>query len=116
MPREVETTRDVDQFAPYIGKWCIVRGFGSGVHAGQVTHIGPSSDGRICVSVAPGAVRLWKWIAAESGKTLSAVASKGLASGSRTEAATGSTVIPDCCELIEIADVALPAIRAGAWG
>ena len=105
-----------DQFAPYIGKWCIVRGYGSGVHAGQVTHIGPSSDGRICVSVAPGSVRLWRWVAGGNGKTLSAVASHGLAAGSKTEAATGASVIPDCCELIEISDPALASIRAVVWG
>ena len=98
-----------------VGQVCVVRGYGSGVHVGTVTDVSQSSDGRLCVLLAPGNVRLWHWKAVD-GRTLSAVASRGIKDGSKTEACDTAKIIPDCCELIAVAVAALPSLTAAKWG
>lgn len=98
-----------------VGQACVVRGYGSGIHVGTVTDVSQSSDGRLCVALAPGNVRLWYWKAVD-GRTLSAVASRGIAAGSKTEACDTAKIIPDCCELIAVADEALPSLTVAKWG
>lgn len=104
-------------FAPVIGKWAVIRGYGSGVHAGKVESVSKSTDGRLCVTLAPNSVRLWRWHCANGAKTLSGVASYGLVndSGTKTEATAGTIVIPDCCEIILVSDKALPSITGSKW-
>ena len=101
----------VNPWAEWIGRVAIVRGYGSGVHAGVVTAVHPSTDGRLAVTLAEGNVRLWLWDVSHcNGRTLSALAAHGLCrEKSKTEACKTVVLIPDCCELIEVA----PAVAAG---
>ena len=110
------TPTDAD-LAPVIGKICIVRGYGSGVHCGVVVSAVTSSNGRLRVTLAPGNVRLWSWFAAGGNRTLSGVASYGVdASKTKAEAQATAKVIPDCCELNECAEGVGAAILAQKWG
>lgn len=110
------TPTDAD-LAPIIGKICIVRGYGSGVHCGVVTSAVTSSDGRLRVALAPGNVRLWSWFAAGGNRTLSGVASYGVdRSKTKAEVQTTAKIIPDCCELNECAAGVGESILAQKWG
>lgn len=115
-PAVSNTPTDAD-LAPVIGKVCIVRGYGSGVHCGVVVSAVTSSDGRLRVTLAPGNVRLWSWYAAGGNRTLSGVASCGVERAkTKAEAQTTVKIIPDCCELDECAAGVGEAILTQKWG
>jgi hypothetical protein len=104
-------------FTPVLGKWAVIRGYGSGVHVGKVETVSNSTDGRLCVTLAPKSVRLWRWHCANGAKTLSGVANYGLAndSGTKVETTEGTIVIPDCCEIILVSNDALTSITGSKW-
>lgn len=81
-----------------IGKGCIARCVGAGVHVGVVTAI----DGD-AVEFAPGSLRLWRWFAVGGVGALHGVAAFGLnhSRECRAEAAPGSQRLTGVCELIE---------------
>jgi len=110
------TPTDAD-LAPVLGKVCIVRGYGSGVHCGVVVSAVTSSDGRLRVTLAPGNVRLWSWYAAGGNRTLSGVASCGVERAkTKAEAQTTGKIIPDGCELDECAAGVGEAMLTQKWG
>ena len=91
-----------------IGKWCIARCVGAGVHVGVVTAI----DGDT-VEFAPGSLRLWRWFAVGGTGALHGVAAFGLnhSCECRAEAAPGLQRLTGVCELIECADAAVATFK-----
>lgn len=94
-----------------IGKTCIARCVGAGVHAGTVTAI----DGDT-VEFAPGSLRLWTWFAVGGTGALHGVAARGLdhKKDVRAEAAPGVQRLTSVCELIECSAEAVATFRP-AW-
>ena len=85
-----------------IGKYCIIRGVNSGVHAGTVAeHIGTEvllHDSR----------RLWYWVA-NGGVALSGLSQLGLKEG-KIDVNVPNLRVLDACEIIECSDLAAMSI------
>ena len=91
---------------PLIGKFCIVRTIGAGVHAGIVSSIDGES-----VTLAVGSLRLYYWKANADKGALHSVAKFGLnAEKSKTERAAGIVTLINAVELIEVAPDAVSKI------
>ena len=97
-----------------IGRACVVRCRGEGVHAGVVRSVVPSAAGGVVV-LEPGSVRLWRWFAGGNGRTLSAVAQYGVVSPSRTETSASERTLLEACGLEPCTDAAWSSIRAAGW-
>lgn len=94
------TTTQTEKTHPFIGKYCIVRCYRAGVHAGEVVDVQPSGEAVYAVTL-KNARRLHGWTAA-NGKALSGVAIHGLKNGgnTRVDTLTPDHWVSDCCELI----------------
>lgn len=86
-----------------VGKYCIVRTFSAGVHAGEVV----AHDGDIVTL--KNARRLWSWTA-KSGVALSGVAINGLKSG-KVDTMTPEHVLVGAIELIPCSETAKESIN-----
>lgn len=89
--------------SPVVGKYCIVRTYSAGVHAGEVV----SHDGDIVVL--KNARRLWQWTA-KSGVALSGLAINGLKSG-KVDTVTNEHVLVGAIELIPCSEAAKDSIN-----
>lgn len=98
--KPVETAPAATQAHHMVGKTCIARCVGAGVHVGTVTAI----DGDT-VEFAPGSLRLWRWFAVGGKGALHAVAAFGLdySKDCKVEAAPAAQRLTGVCELIECA-------------
>lgn len=87
-------------YAGLVGKWCIVRCTGAGVHAGVVQAMTEKS-----VTLEPGSFRLWQWqVKGKTTGALHGVAKFGLDTAqSKVEKAPGVVYLMDPCEVIEMA-------------
>lgn len=89
--------------SPAVGRFCIVRTYSAGVHAGEVV----SHDGDI--AVLRNARRLWQWTA-KSGVALSGLAINGLKSG-KVDTPTPEHILIGVIELIPCTDTAKESIN-----
>lgn len=97
-------------FDEFVGRYCICRASGAGVHAGVVKAIQPNNDGTNSV-ILSGARRLWKWKTI-SGVSLSGVATSGIdRAGSKIEAAITTHAIDGVCEIIPCSEAAKESIN-----
>lgn len=89
---------------PFIGKYCIVRAYSAGVHAGEVVSVDGESvllkDSR----------RLWSWKAID-GVALSGVAQNGIKSDSKVDVINPTHYITGVCELIPTTEKARESIH-----
>lgn len=108
------TTATPAELASVIGRPCVVRCRGEGVHAGVVRSVTPSASGGTVV-LEPGSVRLWLWYAGGGGKIFSAVAEHGLIAPSKTETSASERVLLDACGLEPCTPAAWVAIRSAGW-
>lgn len=96
-----------EQKSPHIGKNVIVRGYGSGVHFGELV----SKSGRE-VELRQSR-RLWRWDAKETGISLSEVANHGGADGRQKFCEVLESIsILDAIEIIPCTEQAVASIRA----
>ena len=89
--------------SPAVGKFCIVRTYSAGVHAGEIV----SHEGD--VAVLRNARRLWQWTA-KSGVALSGLAINGIKSG-RLDTPTPEHILIGVIELIPCTDTAKESIN-----
>lgn len=90
---------------PHIGKKCVIRGYASGVHFGELV----SQDGRQVEL--KNARRLWRWHAVD-GISLSEVACNGIvAEKSRIATTVPGLTILDALEIIPALDGAVASIE-----
>lgn len=95
---------------PMIGKFCIVRCYRAGVHAGVISEVTPD---RVTLV---NSRRLWRWWAAK-GISLSAVAYNGIKQDKSrivTNPITLPLERPDVCEFIECTNLARSSIESAA--
>lgn len=90
---------------PFVGKYCIVRCTGAGVHAGEVVSV----DGdRVILRDSR---RLWSWTA-KAGVALSGVAQHGIkASASKVDATNPEIYLTGVCEIIPCSETAKESIQ-----
>lgn len=90
---------------PFVGRYCIVRCTGAGVHAGEVVSV--SGD----TVILRDSRRLWQWTA-KAGVALSGVAQHGIkASASKIDSANPEIYLIGVCELIPCSDAAKESIQ-----
>ena len=90
---------------PFVGRYCIVRCTGAGVHAGEVVSV--SGD----TVILRDSRRLWQWTA-KAGVALSGVAQHGIkASASKIDSANPEIYLIGVCELIPCSAVAKESIQ-----
>jgi len=89
---------------PFIGKYCIVRAYSAGVHAGEVVSV----DGENVIL--KDSRRLWSWNA-NDGIALSGVAQTGIKSDSKVDVVNPIHYITGVCELIPASDKARESIH-----
>mgnify|MGYP001365096419 CR=1 FL=1 len=90
---------------PFVGKYCICRCTGAGVHAGTLTSV----DGD--TAILTDSRRLWSWTAQE-GVALSGVAQTGIKAGaSKVDAANPEIWLSGVCEIIPCSDIAKESIQ-----
>jgi len=90
---------------PFIGKYCIVRCTGAGVHAGEVVSV---DDERVILRDSR---RLWQWTAKGS-VALSGVAQHGIKAGaSKVDALNPEIYLTGVCELIPVSAAAKESIQ-----
>lgn len=89
---------------PFIGKYCIVRAYSAGVHAGEVVSV----DGENVIL--KDSRRLWSW-KANDGIALSGVAQTGIKSDSKVDMVNPLHYITGVCELIPTTDKAQESIN-----
>ena len=91
---------------PFVGKYCIARCGGAGVHAGTIVQV----DGdQVVLS---NSRRLWSW-KAKSGVALSGLAQHGLAEG-KIDTTNPEIALRDWVELIPCSDIARDSIENAA--
>ena len=90
---------------PFVGKYCIVRCVGAGVHAGEVVSV--SGD----TVILRNSRRIWQWTA-NSGVALSGVAQFGIkASASKLDALNPEIYLTGVCEIIPCSAAAKESIN-----
>lgn len=89
---------------PFVGKYCIVRAYSAGVHAGEVVSV----DGENIIL--KDSRRLWSW-KANDGIALSGVAQTGIKSDSKVDMVNPIHYITGVCELIPTTDKARESIN-----
>ena len=89
--------------SPMVGKYCVVRCYSAGVHAGRVV----SQDGDIVVLA--DSRRLWQW-KAKAGIALSGVAVNGLQSG-KIDSQVSEIMLTGVIELIPCSSAAQESIN-----
>lgn len=108
MAKKTKTTKALTA-SSFIGKTCVCRATGAGVHVGLIESHVANGAGTQTV-VLRNAVRLWKWKAV-SGVSLSGVATAGVVrSDSKIEAIIDYMLIDGVCELIPVTAVAKESI------
>ena len=90
---------------PFVGKYCIFRCYGAGVHAGELV----SSDGTN--AIVKNSRRLWQWRAKE-GVALSGVAMSGLSNPGKVDVELPDLALTDVIEIIPCTKAAEESIRA----
>ena len=90
---------------PFVGKYCIFRCYGAGVHAGELV----SSDGTN--AIVKNSRRLWQW-RAKKGVALSGVAMSGLSNPGKVDVELPDLALTDVIEIIPCTKAAEESIRA----
>ena len=90
---------------PFVGKYCIFRCYGAGVHAGELI----SSDGTN--AIVKNSRRLWQW-RAKKGVALSGVAMTGLSNPEKIDVELPDLALTDVIEIIPCTKAAEDSIRA----
>jgi len=91
----------------------LIRTYSAGVHVGQVI----ARDGRE-VTLAPGAVRIWRWRGA---RTLTELATEGCHSAEKSgytrvsAPSPGTITLTEAIEIIAVTSTASSSIRAAGW-
>lgn len=102
-PENLTARADISSYV--VGKFCIARGHGCGVHAGEVLAV----DGDRVVLA--NSRRLWEWMT-PTGVALSGVAQFGLIyASSKIDAKNPIIYLTDICELIPCSDLARESIN-----
>lgn len=97
-------------FDCFVGKYCICRATGAGVHAGRVKAVQPNGQGTHSV-VLTNARRMWSW-QAKSGVALSGAAVNGIErSKSKIDTAVLEHAIDGVCEIIPCTSVGEESIH-----
>jgi hypothetical protein len=89
---------------PFVGRYCIVRCYGAGVHAGELV----SFDGNS--AILKNSRRLWSWTA-KAGVALSGVAQHGLKTG-KVDVVNPEIALADVIEVIPAAALIEESINA----
>jgi hypothetical protein len=90
---------------PFVGKYCICRCVGAGVHAGEVVAV--SGD----TAILRNSRRLWSWTA-KAGVALSGVAQHGIkASASKLDALNPEIYLTGVCEIVPCSVTAKESIH-----
>lgn len=113
LPAKIDETPD--RLKTFIGKPCVVRCKGEGVHVGIVRSVVETAAGGSVV-LEPGSVRLWRFRCGGGGRTLSAVAQYGVeACGTKAETAASERVLLDACGMEPCTNAAWESIRSAGW-
>lgn len=93
------------QAHPFVGRYCVFRCYGAGVHAGELV----SADGTN--AIVKNSRRLWQW-RAKKGVALSGVAMTGLSNPEKIDVEVPALALTDVIEIIPCTAAAEESIRA----